>query len=195
VYVPVQAVLRVGGKPTVFVVKDGSAEERQVEVGLDDNNVIRIISGLAEGEVVWMTPPLKAGTIEPGSGAEGAASPDALDGSDTMRDRVNQKLEEANGTGQGSPGQGPSGPEGVQGPSSDQMEQMRQRLENMSPEERQKEMEQMKQRRENMTPEEREQMRQRFQGQGSGSRQGRGSRQGAGQGQGGGQGPRGSEGN
>jgi HlyD family secretion protein len=199
VYVPVQAVLRVGGKPTVFVVKDGSAEERQVEVGLDDNNMIRIISGLAEGEVVWMTPPLKAGTIEPGSRTEGAAPSDALDGSDTMRDRVNRKLEEANGTGQGGPGQGPSGLEGVQVPSSDQMEQTRQRLENMSPEERQKEMEQMKQRRENMTPEEREQMRQRFQGQGSGSRQGRGSRQGEGQkqggGQGGGQGPRGSEGN
>jgi hypothetical protein len=183
VYVPVQAVLRVGGKPTVFVVKDGSIEERQVEVGLDDNNVIRIISGLTEGEVVWMTPPLKSAAIEPGSRTAGLGSPDDINTPDTMRDRVNQKLEEANGTGQGKPGQGPSGPEGVQGPSSSQMEQMRQRLENMSPEERQKEMEQMKQRRENMTPEEREQMRQRFQGQGTGtgSRQGRGSRQAEGQ--------------
>ena len=185
VYVPVQAVLRVGGKPTVFVVKDGSIEERQVEVGLDDNNVIRIISGLTEGEVVWMTPPLKSAAIEPGSRTAGLGSPDDINTPDTMRDRVNQKLEEANGTGQGKPGQGPSGPEGVQRPSSSQMEQMRQRLENMSPEERQKEMEQMKQRRENKTPEEREQMRQRFQGQGqgtgSGSRQGRGSRQAEGQ--------------
>jgi HlyD family secretion protein len=167
VYVPVQAVLRVGGKPTVFVVKDGSIEERQVEVGLDDNNVIRIISGLNEGEVVWMTPPLKSAAIEPGSRTAGVGSPDDINTpADTMRDRVNQKLEEANGTGQGKPGQGPSGPEGVQRPSSSQMEQM-------------------KQRRENMTPEEREQMRQRFQGQGqstgTGSRQGRGSRQGEGQ--------------
>jgi hypothetical protein len=136
-------------------------------VGLDDNNVIRIISGLTEGEVVWMTPPLKSAAIEPGSRTAGVGSPDDINTpADTMRDRVNQKLEEANGTGQGKPGQGPSGPEGVQRPSSSQMEQM-------------------KQRRENMTPEEREQMRQRFQGQGqstgTGSRQGRGSRQGEGQ--------------
>jgi len=199
-YVPVQSVLRVGGKPTVFVVKDGSTEERQVEVGLDDNNVIRIISGLTEGEIVWMTPPLKAATIEPGSRTGGAA-PDAFDSSDTMRDRVTQKLEEAaNGTGQAGPGQGPSGPQDTQGQPSDQMGQMRRRLENMTPEERQKEMENMKRRMENMTPEEQEQMRQRSQGQGSGSRQGRGSRQGAGQGgqeggqrQGGSQRPPGSE--
>ena len=201
IYVPVQSVLRVGGKPTVFVVKDGTTEERQVEVGLDDNNMIRIISGLTEGEVVWMTPPLKAATLEPGSRTEGAAS-EAFDSSDTMRDRVNQKLEEAaNGTGrQGGPGQEPSGPQDAQGQPSDQMGQMRRRTENMTPEERQKEMENMKRRMENMTPEEQEQMRQRFQNQGSGSRQGRGSRQGAGQGgqegsqrQGGGQQPRGSE--
>jgi HlyD family secretion protein len=182
VYVPVQAVLRVGGKPTVFIVKDGSIEERQVETGLDDNNVIRIISGLDEGEVVLMTPPLKAGTVEPGSRTAGTPAPDASDPSQTMRDRVNQKLEEANGTGQGRPAQGPSGPEGVQGPSSDQMDQMRQRLENMSPEERQKEAESRKQQFENMTEEERAQMRQRFQGQGS--RQGRGQRQAGGQRQG-----------
>jgi hypothetical protein len=202
VYVPVQSVLRVGGKPTVYVVKDGSVEERQVEVGLDDNKMIRIISGLTEGEVVWMTPPLKAATIEPGSRTEGAAS-GTFDSSDTtMRDRVNQKLEEAaNGSGQGGARREPSGPQDAQDPSSDQMSQMRQRFENMTPEERQKAMEEMKQRRENMTPEEREQMRQRFQGQGSGSRQGRGSRQGTGQGpeggqrQGGGQRPQGSEGN
>ena len=191
-YVPVQAVLRVGGKPSVFVVKDGSTEERQVEVGLDDNNMIRIISGLTEGEVVWMTPPLKAGTVEPGSGTAGVGSPDDVNTPDTMRDRVNQKLEQTNGNGQGGPvpRQGPAGQEGPQYPSSDQM---RQRLESMSPEERQKEMEQMKQRRENMTPEEREQMRQRFQGQGQG--QGTGSRQGRGSRQAEGQRPPGSEGN
>lgn len=203
VYVPVQSVLRVGGKPTVFVVKDGKTEERQIEVGLDDNNMIRIISGLTEGEVVWMTPPLKAATIEPGARTEGAV-PGGFDSSDTtMRERVNQKLEEAaNGAAQNGAKQGPSGQQDAQGPpSSGQMDQMRQRFQNMTPEERQKEMENMKRRMENMTPEERDQMRQRFGGQGSGSRQGRGSRQGTGQGQEGGQRqgadqrPRGSEGN
>jgi len=193
VYVPVQAVLRVGGKPTVFVVKDGSTEEREVEVGLDDNNMIRIISGLTEGEVVWMTPPLKSGAIEPGSRTAGVGSPDDVNAPDAMRDRVNQKLEEANGNGQGGPVQGPAGPQGIQGQPSGQMDQMRRRLENMSPEERQKEIENMKRQFENMTPEEQAQRRQRFQGQGGGSRQGRGQRPADGQRQAEGQQPPASE--
>jgi len=214
VYIPVQAVLRVGGEPTVFVVKDGSSEERKVEVGLDDNRMIRIISGLEEGEVVLMTPPLKAATVESGSRTAGTGSYDAIDVPDTMRERVNQKLDDADGTGPGTPldrgagssqeepgrpmgpgthepGQGRAGDRGLEGPSSEQMEQMRQRLENMSPEERQKEMEKMRKRLENMSPDEREKMRQRFQG--TGSRQRRGQRQGEGQRQAGGQRPRESE--
>jgi HlyD family secretion protein len=176
VYVPVQAVLRVAGEHTLYVVRDGAIEERKVEVGLDDNNMIRIISGLNEGEVVLMTPPLKSGAVEPGSKMDGAGSPDGLGAPDAMRQRVNEKLEEANGTGQGVPGLGPPGAGGSEAPSS---EQMRSRLENMSPEERQKEMEKMKQSFENMSPQEREEARQRFGG--AGSRQGRGSRQGEGQ--------------
>jgi len=170
VYIPVQAVLRVAGQPTVYVVKDGSYTERAVEIGLDDNKMIRIVSGLEEGEVVLMTPPLRAGTIESGSKMLGVESPD---GSDTFNEKVNQRLEEANGNGgtarpsQRSRGQsaGPEGdrsgqPGGSDGSSSDQVGQMRSRMENMSPEERQKEMENMKQRFENMSQEERDAMRQ-----------------------------------
>jgi hypothetical protein len=104
-----------------------------------------------------------------------------------MRQRVNQKLEEADGTQPGRPsddvagppqepleqprgpavevtGEGPTGAEGFQVPSSQQIEQMRQRFENMSDEERQKEIEKMRQGFESMSPEEQEKMRQRFQG-------------------------------
>jgi HlyD family secretion protein len=203
VYIPVQAVLQVGGKPTVFVVnEDGSYTERNVEIGLDDNNMVRIVSGLKEGEVVLMTPPLRAATVESGSEVSGVDLPD---GSGAFQDRVNQRLEEANGSaarpsqqgpGQTSPGGDRSGPPGgFDMPSSDQMEQMRSRFENMTDEERQKAREQMRQRFENMSEEEREAMRQRFQGQGGRrSGQGRGSRQGTGQRQGsGGQRSRGSE--
>jgi HlyD family secretion protein len=194
IYVPVQAVLRIAGQPTVYVVnEDGSHTERKVEIGLDDNKMVRIISGLEEGEVVLLTPPLKAATIESGSKISGVELPDSTD---TLQERVNQKLEEANGNG-GTPSQlqretGQSkGPEndrsgqqgGFEGPTSDQMDQMRKRFENMSPEERQKEIENMKQRFENMSQEERDAMRQRFQGSG-GTRQGRGQRQGSGQRQG-----------
>jgi HlyD family secretion protein len=187
VYVPVQAVLRVGGKPTVFVVKDGSIEERQVEVGLDDNNVIRIVSGLKEGEVVLMTPPLKAGTIAPGARTAGAPAPNAVDVSQAMKDRVSQKLEEANGTAQGTPTERPAEQGPPQGPPSEQMQQMRQRLQNMSPEERQKAIEQFRERRQNTTPQEREQMRQHSQGRGS--RRGGGQRPAGGQEPGQAQGP------
>jgi HlyD family secretion protein len=187
VYIPVQAVLRVAGKHVAFVVQDGSYEEREVEVGLDDNRMIRIISGLDEGEAVLMTPPLRVATVEPGSRTAGADSPDDFDASETMRDRVNQKLEEANGSSQGGPGQRPLLPGGAQDPSADQMQQRRRRFENMSPEER----DTMRQRFENMSDEERKQMRQRFQG--AGSRQGRGSRKGDGQQSEGGKRPQGSE--
>lgn len=201
VYVPVQSVLRVGGKHTVFVVEDGTTKERNVEVGLDDNTMIRIASGLEEGEVVLMTPPLQAGIITPGSRTEGVGPIDANDASAIMRDRVNQKLQEANrteqeegGPGQRPPRQGVGGPGGPDAPGSVDMESMRQRFENMTPEERQQEMERMRQRFENMTPEERERMRQqRQQGQGRGQRQGGGQRQGSGPRQGGGPGPDGGQ--
>jgi HlyD family secretion protein len=154
VYIPVQAVIRVAGRPTVFVVKDGLLEERKVEIGLDDNKMIRIISGLEEGEIILMTPPLKAATIEPGSQIGGTGSPDTLGDSDILKQRVNQKLKEANGTGPGAPsgnvadppqegrerspgargdgfGQEQRGGENSQSPSSEEMEQIRVQARNL----------------------------------------------------------------
>ena len=63
-YIPVQAVLRVGGKPTVYTVKSNTLEPRHVEIGLDNNRMVRIISGLEPGEVVSLTPPLSAAAVE-----------------------------------------------------------------------------------------------------------------------------------
>ncbi len=145
--------------------------------------MVRIISGLEEGEVVLMTPPLKAATIEPGSQLEGTGSPDALGDSEILRQRVNQKLEEANGTGFGMPSDNIGGPLQQEqgrpmgsGRGEFGREQMgRERTQIPSPEQ----MEEMRKRFENMSPEEREKMRQRFQGTGSGQREGQ--RQGASQ--------------
>jgi hypothetical protein len=205
VYIPVHAVLRVEGQPTVYVVKDGKIEERKVEIGLDNNRMVTITSGLNEGEVVSLAPPLKAATVESGSQMLGTGAPGSTD---TMMQKINEKLKAANGTETSKPGspsdnaagpqqEGPGRPmgpgrddtgqertagEGLQAPSTDQVEQMRQRFENMTPEEKQKEMEKMKQRFQNMTPEEREKMRQQ-RSQGTGGRRQAG-RQGEGQGQG-----------
>lgn len=59
VYVPVQCVTRVKGEPTVWVIgPSGEPVPRRVEVGLDDNKMIHVVSGLEEGERVLLEPPL-----------------------------------------------------------------------------------------------------------------------------------------
>jgi HlyD family secretion protein len=58
VYIPVQAVVRIGEQPTVYVLKDGKDEIRNVEIGLDNNRMVHVISGLKPGERVKLAPPL-----------------------------------------------------------------------------------------------------------------------------------------
>jgi len=62
-YIPVQAVMSVGGKPTVYVVKGSKLKPRTVETGMDNNIVIRIASGLEPGEVVSLSPPLAQAAV------------------------------------------------------------------------------------------------------------------------------------
>jgi len=181
VYIPIQAVIRVDRQPTVYVVRgDGTVEERIVEIGLDNNSMVRVIDGLHEGEVVWLAPPLKEATLKEGSGqGESDADGEAAD----WQQRINERLENANGLDAGRPalGQGMEGmpaqgfqppgagggfpPLGQGGPSQlsdDQREQMRERLQNMTPEQRQQEMERMRrQMMENAAPQQQGQMRER----------------------------------
>ena len=140
-YIPVQAVLRVGGRPTVYVAKSKTLEPRKVEIGLDNNRMVRIISGLEPGEVVSLAPPLASATVEAptveklkvpkvtsestgkskagqqdisGKGAKGPGSSDIRDSGGEPRP--------------GLPGGGELTPE--------QRKKMRERFESMSPEER-----------------------------------------------------------
>jgi HlyD family secretion protein len=65
VYVPMAAVLNVGGKPTVYIVKGDKVKPRTVQTGMDNNAVITVASGLKAGETVTLTPPLEqAGVVE-----------------------------------------------------------------------------------------------------------------------------------
>ena len=58
-FVPVQSVVRVGGDSVVFVENPaGDIEERSVEVGLDNNSMIVIKSGIQKGDNVLLNPPL-----------------------------------------------------------------------------------------------------------------------------------------
>ena len=54
-------------------------EERKVEIGLDDKSVVRIAGGLTEGELVLLTPPLKAGAMGPASRLAGVQGTDGND--------------------------------------------------------------------------------------------------------------------
>jgi HlyD family secretion protein len=58
VYVPIEAVMSVSGKPTVYVVKGDKVKPRTVETGLENNTVIMVSSGLNAGELITLAPPL-----------------------------------------------------------------------------------------------------------------------------------------
>jgi len=209
IYVPVWTVNRSNGKPMVHVLKpDGTQEERPVEIGLDNNNMVRIISGLEEGELVVQAPPLKSATVGSGDLPGGDANAPV----DVMNQRIDEKLESAAnaapaggfgmaptmpsgmppmGGERGARGQGrrrsldpnnPAGPGGFGGMGGMSPERMQQMMQNLTPEQRQQ-MEAARKQFENMSPEERDRLRQQYQG--SGGRQGRGFRQSGAEGMGG----------
>ena len=158
VYVPVQAVTRVAGDTIVYMPKGESVVPRRVEIGLDNNRMIRIISGLKEGEVVLLDPPLKPSSVDevPTGEAEPnevSSKPDTID--QQVRDRLDDKTSAPTGAGPQvtPPGQTrgfptlPPGqiPQGAQNLSPQQQEQMKKRMQktmemkkNMSEEEKEK---------------------------------------------------------
>ncbi len=108
-YVPVQAVLRIGGKPTVYIAQGDKWEPREVELGLDNNRVARIISGLKKGEKVLLTPPLSSAELSEDNANMDEAS------SQKIEDTLN-KLKEQDASGQG-PADTNRAPEGMNGQS------------------------------------------------------------------------------
>ena len=155
VYVPVQAVLRVKGSPTVYVVKGKTYERRKVRIGLDNNRMVHITSGLEEGEFVLLAPPLAEGTIEnlrePAKTPEAAQDTEAMTRSkqrpDGNRPRRGAQEGERRGSQQGEKRRGRrQGMGDQQNMSPEQMKKMKERFEKMTPEERQKAMERFRKR-------------------------------------------------
>lgn len=71
VYVPVQSVIRVEGRPTVYVQTANGPKPRVIELGLDNNRMAHVISGLEAGEQVLLNPPLEpAGRTERNGGGQ-----------------------------------------------------------------------------------------------------------------------------
>lgn len=108
-FVPAQAVLRVKGRPTVYLRGKGGWEPRVIESGLDNNRMVRVVSGLEEGDEVLLTPPLGDAEVPGGEAPSPGLSPPSATG---------QAAEPM--PGQGSPGRS----------------EMKKRIEQMTPEER-----------------------------------------------------------
>ena len=176
-YVPVQAVVLVKGTPMVQVVNGNRIENRKVEVGKDNNRMIRIAANLKPGERVLLTPDLRD-----------TSDQEMTDLSDSF---VEPSAEPVIGGNEGSPPEQRRGEwgRGMENMSPEQREEMRKRYENMGPEGgggrrgggesggmrrgmgnmSSEQMEQMRKRFESMSSEEQEQMRQRMRsGGGSG---------------------------
>jgi len=85
VYVPVQCVVRVNGRPSVFVVEEGEAQPRPVELGLDNNRMVHVLEGLTPGERVLLTPPLEQAGVAPEASGKNAPSGEAESGKTRRR--------------------------------------------------------------------------------------------------------------
>ncbi len=59
--IPIQAVMRVNGQPTVYVKSGRQFVPRPIDVGLDNNRMVHVLDGLVVGEIVSLTPPLTEG--------------------------------------------------------------------------------------------------------------------------------------
>jgi HlyD family secretion protein len=130
-FVPVQSVIRVAGKPIVYMQRGGKAVPVQVELGLDNKDYIHIISGLTEGDRVLTNPPLDKATN--GRDAESASEGDL----DTGMAKTNTKPKDSAPSGGQTAGPGDQTKQGRQGaPTPQQIAQMREKMKNMTPEQR-----------------------------------------------------------
>lgn len=191
-YVPVQAVVRESGAPTVYVADGPKVERRKVALGLDNNRMVQIEDGLQRGEVVLLAPPLGADEMQTRTASRrrnGAGSATA-GGSEGAQDTSSSPgpgaqpapSQELPVPAPAAEGASPAAPESAVPPAAGDAggDDLRARFRNASPEERDRMRQEWQKRIEKMTPEEREQMQQRRQrprdgqGRGEGRRQGRG---------------------
>ena len=155
-YVPVQAVVRVGGRPTVYLADGKTPEPREVELGLDNNRMVHILSGLKSGDLVMLTPPLAADKGDDSANGNGFATsiPDEDGEGATAPAQDGESRSEPPGD------DGPrTRPRSSEEPSDAGGEEARvERGGDMSPEEREQRRAEREERMRNMSPEERERM-------------------------------------
>jgi HlyD family secretion protein len=134
-YVPRQSVFLDAGKTTCFVSKGGRLDQREVEIGRDNNKFAHVRSGLEEGEVVLLSPP---SSWEPAPPPEEKA-PEIPEGVPTPSADMAVATPAADAqppTGPAGSGEGPPGGPGMGSFSAEQVKSMREKYEAMSDEER-----------------------------------------------------------
>jgi len=156
-YVPVQAVVRVGAQPTVYLRVRDAFEAHPIKIGLDNNSMVHVLAGLDPGQEVLLTPPLdaRAEEEEPQLAAAEFEVPSEPLSADAQPGPPDEAVQTAAGPAEDDRDRGR--PE-FRDMTPEQREEMRRRFQNMSPEEREA---MMRRRMENMSPEEREEFQRR----------------------------------
>jgi len=144
-YIPIQAVTRIGSQPTVYVQSGGSFEPRKVEIGLDNNKMIHILEGLDEGDAILLNPPLKSAAVA----SENHKNLLGQSPTEELQQKISENL---NNIKTKEPDEQPPEPGVDKFPD---MEEARRKFESLTPEQR----EEMRKRFEQMSPEEREKIR------------------------------------
>ncbi len=93
-FVPLQAVIQVGEDHYVEVKEGKNYVRRAVEIGLDDNKWVHIISGLTEGDKVTLTPQLKDTEVRVKSSEEIEAEKEAAKANNQQGKRPEQAGQE-----------------------------------------------------------------------------------------------------
>jgi HlyD family secretion protein len=151
-YVPVQAVTRVGTKPTAYVRVGNDYEPRQIEIGLDNNSMVHVLAGLEPGQEISLTPPLEAKT-EPEESQLTTAQPEDSAGASSTDAPPTPHEDQAETAQPGPKRDSDRGIPAFGDMTPEQREEARKRFQNMSPEEREA---MMRRRLESMTPEQRQ---------------------------------------
>ena len=99
-YIPLQSIVRIKGKPTVYVLSGKDIKPREIEIGLNNNRMVRVINGLVPGEQVLAAPPLAEGTVEietvgeqPPTERSGRQRPGAANMTDEQRQKMRERIE------------------------------------------------------------------------------------------------------
>ncbi len=128
--VPVQCVMQVDGKPTVYVHDGDKTTARTVKTGLDNNRMVAVLSGLKEGEKILLNPPLSKAAVSANKNHEAFSKAKEVTEAGTATDKA------GGDPGNSANAEAKTDNEEAKKPDKATMEETRKKFESMTPEER-----------------------------------------------------------